>query len=206
MKNLFSKLNKSLFLSLVLLCPFGLFAQVLEHHFSVELHGKNIGKIIANKTSKAGGHSIDIKSDTETRIMAISTHLESEIYAEYESGVLKMAVSFRHANRAIEDIRSKTIRVSERYEVVWNSEQKNIHKEEIRFCINDLYFEEPRGLDRIYSPMHGAFVEVKTHGNSAYLVITPDGKEVKYTYQNGELQLISVETLIGDIISKRIPK
>ena len=52
--------------------------------------------------------------------------------------------------------------------------------------------------------MYAQMLELKRMDNGQYQLITPDNNNSLYSYRNGKLISIEVDTLVGKVISKRI--
>lgn len=69
-----------------------------------------------------------------------------------------------------------------------------------------LYFQEPKGISRIFSESHLDFCKIKALGNGVYEYETPEGKTNDYTYKNGKLVEVKIyRTLVNLTIERTSP-
>lgn len=180
------------------------FAQTSEVKFDVNFNGSSIGSVTATKTITGNKEAIDIKTNTNAKILVMAIHVESEISVHKEQMVMKRGIAYRHSNRGAENIAGYTQRVGNKYVANINHKTDTIYRAEIPFCVADLYFHEPKGLTEIYSNMYGSFVKISDTGNHRYKFTTPDGKVNYYAYAKGQLNTIEVELPIGKVLSQRV--
>ncbi|MFN3793481.1 MAG: DUF6134 family protein [Chitinophagaceae bacterium] len=188
----------------ILLFSFVGTAQQTSISFDVLMKGKDIGDVIATE-QKTNTRSIkDIKTNCDNKVLMVSVHVESELTTTHENGSLIKGTAYRHANRGSSDVHAETIRTApKQYRIERNGTKTSIANQEIQFCVADLYFKEPKGLSSIFSNMWGANVTVAALGGGKYKITNPDGKSSTYTYQNGSLIQMEVDTPIGTVITKR---
>ena len=180
-------------------------AQKKEIVFNVAFKDKNIGTIHAVKEVSGTKVSSDLKTNTDAKVFMMSIHVESEVTAVKENGVLVQGTAFRHANRGSEDVHAKVTKVADKtYQAVKNGKTTKIENKLIDVCVVDLYHQEPKGLNAIFSNMYADFLKVKALGAGKYQVTTPDNKDTYYNYQNGQLVLVESNTPLGKVVCKRI--
>lgn len=63
----------------------------------------------------------------------------------------------------------------------------------IENTITNLYYEEPRGSNAVYSERYGQMCAVQNLGENQYGVKLPNGKVSKYTYVSGRCQEVETE-------------
>jgi hypothetical protein len=182
-----------------------LFAQKTEITFEVSFKGKKIGVVKAIE-EKAGTKSTkNLKTETDTKILVVSVHVESEVTVIKENNVLVEGTAYRHANRGSEDVHAHVKKIgSKSYQRERNSQTSKIENEDITMCMVDLYFKEPNGVASVFSNMYAEKLELKAMGAGKYQLITPDKKNSYYTYQNGKLVKVEADTPVGKVLSKRL--
>ncbi len=182
-----------------------LFAQKTEIAFEVSFKGKKIGVVKAIE-EKTGTKSIkNLKTETDTKILVVSVHVESEVKVVKENGILVEGTAYRHANRGAEDVHAHVKKIaSKTYQRERNGQTSKIEKEDITMCMIDLYFKEPKGVASVFSNMYAGKLELKAMGGGKYQLITPDKKNSYYSYQNGKLVTVEADTPVGKVLSKRI--
>lgn len=179
-------------------------AQTKPVKLEVEFNGGTIGTVTAVKTITGSKEVIDVKTNTNAKILVMAIHVESEINLQKDRAVMKKGIAYRHSNRGAENVAGYTQQLGNRYVTNINHKVDTIYRKEISFCVADLYFKEPVGLTEIYSNMYGSFVKISDTGNHRYKFTTPDGKVNCYTYVNGQLSTIEVELTVGKVLSRRI--
>jgi hypothetical protein len=194
-----------LLLLAVLVSTISVFAQKKEIVFNVVFKDKNIGTIHAVKEVVGTKVSSDLKTNTDAKVLMMSIHVESEVTAVKENGVLVQGTAYRHANRGSDDVHAKVTKVADKtYQAVKNGKTTKIENKVIDVCVVDLYHQEPKGLSAIFSNMYADFLTVKALGAGKYQVTTPDNKDTFYSYQNGQLVLVESNTPLGKVVCKRI--
>lgn len=189
----------------LLFLPLLSFAQLnTEIIFDVTFNGKNIGTVKATEKT-TGNHIVkDLKSDTDTKVLVMSIHVETEVNATYDKETFLKGTAFRHANRGVNDVHASTTRVADKqYKTERDGKQIPLNGREVGFCVIDLYFKEPKGLTDVYSNMYTAFVQIKEVSPGKYLLENPDGVKAWYSYKAGKLTQIEVETKVGKVVSVR---
>ena len=137
--------------------------------------------------------------------MTLSVHVETDTKVINGNRILIEGTAYRHTNRGPGDIHATTKRLgAKKYELDRNGTKSLYELEEITFSVTDLFFEEPVGLQNIFSNMFAEMVPLKKLGSGKYQVTTPDKKTTIYTYSNGKLVIIESETPAGNVLSKRI--
>ncbi len=188
----------------VFLC-FSLFSQNSQSTFHVTFGGKKIGYFTVNQTISGAKTIRNLKTVSETKIIAISVHIATEAMVIRENGKFIEGTGYRHANRGVENINCHTKLISDRTYQIIKDNKKTIKTDyDITWCIADLYFKEPKGIHVIYSNMHGQKLKIKSLGNGRYQVISNEKKDIYYTYKNGILMVVETETTVGKVTSTRV--
>jgi len=193
----------------LLLISLGIFqtsqAQKSEIVFQVNFKSENIGTLHAIAEQKGPTYIKDIKSLTDTKVIMMSLHVESEVTIAHENGIMIKGTAYRHANRGAEDVHAMVTKIDDQtYQVERNGKKEKMENINIVFCVADLFFKEPKGIKNVFSNMYTKMLTVKELGQSKYLLVTPDNKNSYYTYQNGKLMMVETDTPLGKVISKRI--
>ena len=179
-------------------------AQKTDITFTVFFKDDNIGTIHATETITGTKTNKDVSTQTDVSIFMISLHVESEVTSIHDNNILIDATAYRHANRGNADIIAHTIRIADKtYLKERNGKKEQINNINITNCVVDLFFHEPKGIKTIFSNSYTDFLPLKDWGNGKYELITPDNKNTFYTYQNGKLITLEVNTPLGKVVSKR---
>ncbi len=174
--------------------------------FEIIFDDEKIGHVLVTE-QKDGAHTIrDLKTNSDTRVIAISVHVESEAkITRNEHGVLIEGIGYRHANRGSEDVHAHTRHLgTNKYKVDRNGKSWVLDDHPIQYCVADMYFKEPVGMNKVYSNMYGANLKIAKLKDGRYHVITPDNKDSYYTYHGGKLMLVEVHTPLGKVITRRV--
>jgi hypothetical protein len=156
--------------------------------------------------NRSGSQTIKgLKTITTIEILKVIINVESEISIIYKDSTMVKSVAYRHSNRGNENVHATVTKVEDKtYHVLRNEKKDKIENIKINFCEVDLYFQEPKGIEKIFSTMYAKMVPLKLVGPGKYLMITPDNKDSYYTYLNGKLILAEASTALGKVISKRV--
>lgn len=179
-------------------------AQTLEYAFEVTFKDKKIGTLHAKEEKSATRTIKDLRTETDTKIIMMSIHVESEVSVTHSNDGLIKGTAYRHANRGSEDVHAHVTRLGTNlYEIERNGKKDKLENTKITFCVIDLYFREPKGIKNIFSNMYAQMLSIKQIEPGKYQLITPDKKNSTYTYRNGKLMTIETDTPVGKVISKR---
>jgi len=179
-------------------------SQKIEINFDVTFGDEKIGTLTATQHRKEKKLIQEVRSTTETKLLAISIQMESEIVASKENGILIEGSASRHSNRGADDIYAVVKKAGDKtYMRDRNGKTDRLTNTNITLCVADLYFAEPKGKATIFSNMHGEHVALKQLQPGIYELMTPDNKNSIYTYRSGKLVLIEVDTPAGKVITKR---
>jgi len=179
-------------------------AQKTELQFDIYFKGDKIGSLKATEDKVSNQVVKEIKTQSDTRVFSFAVHVESELHTVHENGNLIKGTAYRHANRGSEDVHAHTEKgTNGQYQRERNGKKSTL-AQAITICVADLFFREPKGLTKVYSNMHADFVTVKPLGSGKYQVTSPDKKVAYYTYQNGKLAMMEVDTPVGKATTKRV--
>jgi hypothetical protein len=78
---------------------------------------------------------------------------------------------------------------------VFQFPQKNyiLNNTELRFSTAKLYFQEPKGIQEVYSERFLQYCRLEAQEGHRYKLYLPDGKVNYYTYKEHELVKVDVE-------------
>ncbi|MGF6844966.1 hypothetical protein QFZ51_000201 [Chitinophaga sp. W3I9] len=167
--------------------------------FEVRIANHAVGTIEANRKLTGSAKSIIIK----TRIQIMLSKINSDIANEYNNNVLTNAKVSRVSGKSGEDKQTIIRRNGKEYTIIVNGE-KSVIDTEIEECVADLYFIEPRQLNRVFSETLGRFLPVKPLGGGVYELILPEGKKNIFKYENGILKQVEVNHALGKALFVKI--
>jgi copper chaperone CopZ len=190
--------------SFLLMCTFTL-AQEKGILFDVMFKDEKVGVMHTQETKSKSTSLKVLTIETSTTFLFIPIHVESEVSTTQKGGVLIKGTAYRNASRKSSDVIASVTKIGTRlYQRERNGVTDKIKNLHITFCVIDLYFKEPVGITRVFSNMYAEMLQLKQVSVGKYQLITPDNNNSIYTYRNGELISIEVETPVGKVISKRI--
>ncbi len=179
-------------------------AQKQEILFDVIFKDEKVGVLHAQETRSESKSFKVLTIETSTTFLFIPIHVESEVTATQKNGVLLEGTAYRNASRKSSDVIATVTKIGARlYKRERNGVKDKIKNLRITFCVVDLYFKEPVGVKQVFSNMYAEMLQLKRMKNGIYQLITPDNNNSLYTYRNGKLISIEVDTLVGKVISRR---
>lgn len=122
----------------------------------------------------------------------------SAMKAEYVNGILISCYSRQDTNEEMKE-QSQIKRSGENYSGFRAPDQNIKIKGGISFSTAKLYFEEPHGIDSVFSESYLAYCKLENLGNSRYKLYMPDGNFNYYTYTDNKLKEILVERSMFDL-------
>ncbi len=192
-----------LFVLSVFFHSFSLLAQSTVTLFDVTMNDKKIGVLKATKNINGKMVTKNISSNSKTNVLALSVHVESEVYVTSENDILKTSFAYRQVNRGSENIETTVKFIAQsKYKIVKNGVVTFLNAN-INYSIVDLYFKEPKGINTVFSNTHGAFLNIKYVGKGDYELQLPDDKTNIFSYLNGKLMQVEAKLLVGKVIFER---
>jgi hypothetical protein len=68
-----------------------------------------------------------------------------------------------------------------------------LERTDLRFSTAKLYFQEPRGIEEVYSERFLQYCRLEAQEDHQYKLYLPDGKINYYTYKDSELVKVDIE-------------
>ncbi|WP_142685582.1 DUF6134 family protein [Chitinophaga polysaccharea] len=167
--------------------------------FEVRIANHAVGTIEANRKLTGAAKSIVIR----TRIQIMLSKINSDIVNEYNNNILTNARVSRVSGKTGEDKQTIVRRNGKEYTIIVNGE-KSVLDTEIEECVADLYFAEPRQINRVFSETLGRFLPLKSLGGGVYELILPEGKKNVFRYENGTLMSVEVNHALGKAMFVKI--
>jgi hypothetical protein len=96
-------------------------------------------------------------------------------------------------NNDLED--STTLHQENNNYQVFQFPQKNymLHSTDLRFSTAKLYFQEPEGIQEVYSELFLQYCRLEPQEDHRYKLYLPDGKVNYYTYEDRQLVKVDIE-------------
>jgi hypothetical protein len=168
--------------------------QAQVHTFEIRLGTHPVGTVEARCNINGATKHMEIKSSLETRFVSKFT----DISCDYNNNVLVQSRVTRSSGKNSDDAKATiTRREGARYLINVEGEQSALNNIEILHSVSDLYFAEPKQINRIYSETLGKFLVLRALGNGEYELTLPDGKKNFYRYQKGTLKEVEVNHTLG---------
>lgn len=174
-------------------------ADAQTNTFEVRIADHAVGTIEANRKLTGAAKSIIIR----TRIQVMFSKVNSDIVSEYNNNILTNARVSRVSGKTGEDKQTIVRRNGKEYTIIVNGE-KSVLDTEIEECVADLYFAEPRQINRVFSETLGRFLPLKSLGGGVYELILPEGKKNVFRYENGTLMSVEVNHTLGKAMFVKI--
>lgn len=174
-------------------------ADAQTNTFEVRIANHAVGTIEANRKLTGAAKSIIIR----TRIQVMLSKVNSDIVSEYNNNILTNARVSRVSGKTGEDRQTIVRRNGKEYTIIVNGE-KSVLETEIEECVADLYFAEPRQVNRVFSETLGRFLPLKSLGGGVYELILPEGKKNVFRYENGTLMSVEVNHTLGKAMFVKI--
>ncbi|HEY8954253.1 DUF6134 family protein [Chitinophaga sp.] len=174
-------------------------ADAQTNTFEVRIANHAVGTIEANRKLTGAAKSIIIR----TRIQVMLSKVNSDIVSEYNNNILTNARVSRVSGKTGEDKQTIVRRNGKEYTIIVNGE-KSVLETEIEECVADLYFAEPRQVNRVFSETLGRFLPLKSLGGGVYELILPEGKKNVFRYENGTLMSVEVNHTLGKAMFVKI--
>lgn len=179
-------------------------AQHQEIFFDVIYKDDKVGVLHAKETKAESKLFKLLTTETNTTFLFIPVRMESEVTTTQENGILIEGTAYRDASRKSNDVVASVSKIGfDRYQRERNGVKDIIGNQRITYCVIDLYFKEPLGVTHVFSNMHAQMLILKGMDNGQYQLVAPDNNNSLYSYRNGQLVSIEVDTPVGKVISKR---
>jgi hypothetical protein len=160
-------------------CPVGLFQYL---NYDIFVADSKIGQVIASKSTKGIVTTYSVQTNLSFKLFE-QYDVNYQLSSSYKNNYLMESALKNVVNGSLED----------NFYLKWDGTQysgqannKAIQiKEKIKNSIAKLYFQEPLGVDRIFSEKYAGFEKIKSDINNEYILQLGDGNKTKYRYANG---------------------
>jgi len=174
-------------------------------YFDIYFAGNRVGHIKANKWIEDGMTSYEVYSFTEYNSWLYDYQRTTHVKAHFRDGTLikSWAKITEYDDVLILSIAQKQ---GNAYRMVNRDGEVSWHQGLITASSIQLYFEEPEGINNIFSESHLRMSHVEKHGLHEYKYHTPEGKINEYFYKDGKLVKVNVYRSLVTITFKRRPE
>ncbi|HET6226717.1 MAG TPA: DUF6134 family protein [Bacteroidia bacterium] len=193
---------KTYILSIALLLSTAIYASknpVLESElsFKITYHNLQLGYVKAIKHASAIRNTYTVFGKAESDLFLKKIVSENCIHSIFEDNKLLSAVTFVKRNgKTLSNTSTKLLQ--EKYIISSIEQISQLKRNEIDFTVALLYFQEPLGIENIYSEAWGKILPLNSHNNE-YRFTIPDGTVCTFKYKNGVLEEVTSNTVIGEI-------
>lgn len=165
-----------------------------KHLYSVHRGGgKEIGEITASLTEYLHTQTYEILSSVSFRILWKRYHRTTNNLVVYAGGSMETSYSRVYMNNDLED--STAINQEHNNYHVFQYPHKSyiLYSTDLRFSTAKLYFQEPEGIQEVYSERFLQYCRLEAQEDHRYKLYLPDGKVNYYTYEDNELVKVVIE-------------
>ena len=164
-----------------------------ELMYTISWKDDSIGYLKAEREQILDNEYYNINSDTEFNIL-FNFNLNYQYENEYRKGRLYSASSKNSLNKKERD-QSSIIWQNNHYLLRVNDKIEKLENQDIWFTVSKLYYQEPIGINTIFSERFGEFLTLEKQENK-YILTKPDGRENIYFYEKGICRRVIVDNPI----------
>ncbi|MDB5208046.1 MAG: hypothetical protein JWR72_3121 [Flavisolibacter sp.] len=167
-------------------------AQEQSLNYSINRHGKQVGKLNFKQVKLGSKTTYAIESDVKAS-MILSFHVQVKENSVYENDVLQYSSLNRQVNgkeRANQQIKNNGTGLS----VTEDGEETILKNFVVKYNTHCLYAQEPTFYTSVFSDNYKLFIPIKKIKEHHYKISFPDGNSNEYVYENGSCKLIKVRT------------
>ncbi len=173
-------------------------------YFDIYFAGSPIGHIKAEKWIEDGMTMYEVYSFAEYNSWLYDYQRTTHVKAHFRDGILiKSWAKITEYDDVL--VLSITQRKGSAYRMVNRDGEVNWHQGLIRASSIQLYFEEPQGIDEVFSESHLVMGRIEEDGLHEYEYHTPEGKTNEYFYEDGKLVKVNIYRSLVTITFKRRP-
>lgn len=181
----------------LLLCLNSLQAQELNYTVLVNGHESGVSKVMRTDNGSED-YSIEVQTDLHIR-MLLKIHLNFSGKADFANGRLIGSEVTVYNN---DHLHSKTITTlnGNSYHIVKDDKKLNSPTREIRHTGYNLYYQYPKGIDKVYSLSEGSFDRIEVVNDKEVTVIDGDNRKNTYKYNDeGVLSYLKLHHTVYNI-------
>lgn len=170
--------------------------------YNMRLSGVNIGELSVCQTSKQGKVYIEVVTDVNVKVI-FSYRVKYIQKVVYDRGILQTSHIETYKNGKLHsEVWLKLQNNS--YVLVRDGSTSKIN-ETITYSGSLVYFNEPKGITKIYKERSGEMKKISSIDKHVYTINDEKEKEIStYFYENGILQFLKAKHPMGTIEFKKI--
>ena len=170
-------------LLIIILALIPLLSKSQQLKYRIVQGGDDIGWLRLEKKITGDTSSLLLVSEIKKRIFFLIT-VSAKESSVYKCGKLIYSSQYRKTNGNTQ-VDKQTRFIADKYEVEDDGEKQNLATSFIGKNLLCLYFQEPIGINMVYSDNHQCFIKVTKTDDGGYKVKFPDGNSNCYYYGDG---------------------
>ncbi len=170
--------------------PVTLISQSSQLHYTIAKGGDEIGWLTLEKQVQANTTTLLLISEIKTR-MVLQVIVGVMDKATFENGKLIASNLVRKTNNQTK-LNKHTRLLGQKYEVQQKGKKQLLAIPFIGPNLLTMYFQEPIGLQSIYSDLHERFIHLKKLKEGCYEVKFPDGNSNCFYYAGGRCIRVTI--------------
>ncbi len=169
----------------------------LATKYNIQMLGVNIGEFSVTQTSKNGNVNIEAITDVKVNLL-FSYRIKYVQKTVYKQDILQSSHVETYKNGQL----NSTIwlkREKDSYLLISEKDTSVIH-DLIRYSGSLIYFNEPKGIKKIYKERSAEMRPLEAVGEHTYIIKDKKGRELnRYFYENGILQSAKMRHTLGSL-------
>ncbi|MEA2043616.1 MAG: DUF6134 family protein [Bacteroidota bacterium] len=169
----------------------------LTAKYKIYMFGSNVGEFSVVQKTIDGNVTIDAITEVEIGFI-FSYRIKYVQKTEYKQGVLQKAKVKTYKNGKLNSTMNLKY-VNKRYILTIDGETSTI-KELIIYSGSLIYFNEPKGITRIFKERNAEMRQISPEGNHIYVIKDEKGELLnRYFYKNGVLQKATMRHTLATV-------
>ena len=180
--------------SLLLICLVFLITEAFsQHRYTIIIAGKKVGQVTADMQKKNGKTQMHILSEAKATVLWKRYDKTVEWDLEFDhNGKMTRSILVAHYNGDLED--SVLLALKNLTYTGFKFPKEKIHyPSPIYHVTSHLFFEEPVGIDSVYSERFHEFCKVESPEKGKYKLFLPEGTINNYEYDEEGLVEIFID-------------
>ncbi len=169
----------------------------LATKYNIQMLGVSIGEFSVTQTSKNGNVNIEAITDVKVNLL-FSYRIKYVQKTVYKQDILQSSHVETYKNGQL----NSTIwlkREKDSYLLISEKDTSVIH-DLIRYSGSLIYFNEPKGIKKIYKERSAEMRPLEAVGEHTYIIKDKKGRELnRYFYENGILQSAKMRHTLGSL-------
>lgn len=165
--------------------------------FKISYHNLDLGYVTATQLASNNTNTLSIHGKAEGDLFFKKIISENSVYSVFEKDELITSKAlFTRNGKTLNNTHTKLLKNG--YIISTIEKENQLVNQTIEFTVVRMYFQEPKGINYVYSEAWGKLLALKQQDNT-YTFILPDGTICTFKYQYGLLQEVISKSIIGEI-------